>query len=61
MRADQHGGCSTNFTQSYKAGEFAENHTGASSFSLKEDDEFVDLEQGYGAQHQTQLKLKESV
>ncbi|KAL6208246.1 hypothetical protein ACLB2K_019197 [Fragaria x ananassa] len=36
-------------------------HIGASLFSPKEDDEFVDLEKGYGAQHQTQVQLKESV
>ncbi|KAL6210312.1 hypothetical protein ACLB2K_015545 [Fragaria x ananassa] len=58
MRADLLGGCSTNFTQSYKAEEFGGKHIGASLFSPKEDDEFVDL---YGAQHQTQVQLKESI
>lgn len=60
-RADQHGGCSSNFTQGYKAEEFADKHTGALFGHKEDDDDFIDLEQGYGTEHKTQVKSKESV
>jgi hypothetical protein len=61
MQADKHGGCSSNFTQGYKAEEFADKHTGALFGCKEDDDDFVDLEQGYGPENKTQVKSKESV
>lgn len=63
---DQYGGFSSNVTQSYKASEYvADKHTGQMGYKQEakytRTDRYVDKEEGYTREYQTQTKFIESV
>lgn len=62
---DEYCGASSNFTKSYKEGEFVDNRSGQSGYKQEAKytsiDKYVDKTQGYTTEYKTQLKVTKSV